>query len=329
MSPIPKAVLYYSRSSIWSAVVLLTLEEKGYGSDEVDLKPVDLARGENYDPSFLRINPKATVPALVVPLQKTLSEDVESRYKAITSTKDIVEFLDKSRSARSATHTTSTAPALTLAPATVSFAAITSSIINLLHSEAADPNRLFYFSARDDESLRARAPVLLHYARGKQQALETYLSRAQSGEITVSEKVKALWAERKAAADALVQVLTDAEKSAGELDAAGQKKRDEYFQISRGSWEGAVKDALNALESEIVGPLVLGDQLSIADVHLEAWLTRALAIAGATAADSGEVAVKRLQEYTGAEGHYGKLVGYWERIKERSSWKKVYGNGLF
>lgn len=62
-----------------------------------------LGKGENFDPTFLRLNPKgmsqvlcvdrqynpftATVPTLVVPLQKTLSEDVDSRYRAITDTK--------------------------------------------------------------------------------------------------------------------------------------------------------------------------------------------------------------------------------------------------
>lgn len=63
-----------------------------------------LAKGENFSPSFLRINPKGTihittplaisdsrissgtVPTLVVPLQNTLAPDMESRYKAITDT---------------------------------------------------------------------------------------------------------------------------------------------------------------------------------------------------------------------------------------------------
>jgi glutathione S-transferase len=44
-------------------------------------------KGENFDPTYLRLNPKATVPTLVVPLEKTLSGDVTSRFKAITETK--------------------------------------------------------------------------------------------------------------------------------------------------------------------------------------------------------------------------------------------------
>jgi hypothetical protein len=95
-------------------------EEKGYGKDELNLKPVDLcvssssverhslthplAKGENFSPSFLRLNAKGsicittplaisyqhassgTVPTLIVPLANTLAPDMESRYKAITDT---------------------------------------------------------------------------------------------------------------------------------------------------------------------------------------------------------------------------------------------------
>ncbi|KII86472.1 hypothetical protein PLICRDRAFT_700516, partial [Plicaturopsis crispa FD-325 SS-3] len=57
-STIPKAVLYYSPQSVWSAAALLALAEKGYGHDEVDLKIVDLAKGENFAPSFLRLSAK-------------------------------------------------------------------------------------------------------------------------------------------------------------------------------------------------------------------------------------------------------------------------------
>ncbi|TFY62911.1 hypothetical protein EVJ58_g3551 [Rhodofomes roseus] len=85
--PVPKAALYYFPTSVWCAPPLLALEEKGYGADELDLKLVDISKGENYAPSYLRLNPQATVPTLVVPLQKTLAADMESRYKAIQDSK--------------------------------------------------------------------------------------------------------------------------------------------------------------------------------------------------------------------------------------------------
>ena len=75
-----------------------------------DLVSFAPAKGENFDPSYLRINANgelrsylhrvtslnltqslcpstATVPTLVVPLSTTLEPEVESRYRAIKDTK--------------------------------------------------------------------------------------------------------------------------------------------------------------------------------------------------------------------------------------------------
>jgi hypothetical protein len=96
MSNIPKAALYYSPISVWSAVTRLALEEKGYGDDEIDLRVVDIEKGENYDPTFLRLNATASVPALVVPYENSLTEDVAShRYKSLADVK--VAFINLER----------------------------------------------------------------------------------------------------------------------------------------------------------------------------------------------------------------------------------------
>ncbi len=47
--------------------------------------------------------------------------------------------------------------------------------------------------------------------------------------------------------------------------------------------------------------------------------------------DDGSAAVARLQRHVGTEfklGQKGRLSEYWEAMKERSSWKKVYAEGL-
>ncbi|TFK77122.1 hypothetical protein BDN72DRAFT_953597 [Pluteus cervinus] len=331
MSTVPKAILYHSPESVWSAVVLLTLEEKGYASDEVDLKVVDLGRGENLDPAFLRINPKATVPTLVVPLEKTLSQEVESRYKAITSTKDIVEFLDRSRSTRSRTHTTSTAPAPSLTPATISFSAKSNLVIDtLLHGDAGDPNRLTMFSIRDEDSLKKLASTYGSKVVGRQEALGKYLQKAESGELVVSEKVKTLWREKKAGTDILVDVYAKADIPITDLPVEDQVKRQKYLQGSSDMWQVGLKEVLTQLEKEIIGPYVLGDQVSLADLHLAGWLGRVLWVVQARAEDDGKTAVNKLRKAAGLE-ELGecKLAAFWDAVKERASWKKVYGAGLY
>jgi hypothetical protein len=251
-------------------------EEKGYGDDELSLKVVDLGKGENFDPTYLRLNPKATVPTLVVPLQNTLSEDVDSRFKAITETKvnlcfshqamilmhmskqAIVEFLDKSRSAVSRTHTTSFAPAPSLAPATIAINTTCETIIGDLHSEEGNPNNLRYLNARDERSLCNLAKETIPLLAGKQKALVHHISNAENNKIHVSQKVIKFWGEKKAAVELWLDVLLDASQPDTELDANAKAKRLEFFNVAQVAWETALSNTLTKLSKEIIGPYALG-----------------------------------------------------------------------
>ncbi|KAK7468874.1 hypothetical protein VKT23_003373 [Stygiomarasmius scandens] len=336
----PKAVLYYYPLSVWSSAALLTLEEKGYGDNDVDLKIVDLSKGENYDPAFLRLNSKATVPTLVVPLQKTLSEEVESRYKAITETKAIIEFLDKSRSPLSRTNTTSDAPAPTLTPATIAFLATSKTIVDdILHSEAADPNNLTYVNARDDASLRLLAESLVPYFKGRQEALSGFLA---DPEIRVTDKVKNFWKSKKDALEALLTVYQKADTPGGELSDDDKTRRKEFFETAKSTWEVGLSKLLLKLNTEIIGPYSLGEQYSIADPHLAAWLTRVVLLAGGSPEEDGNTVIGKLESHVGnglsipkttktvgeETVSRSKLAEFWDAVKQRDSWQKVYSNGL-
>ncbi|KAF8168124.1 hypothetical protein B0H34DRAFT_47293 [Crassisporium funariophilum] len=349
MAAVPKAVLYYYPASVWSAVARFAFEEKGYGQDEFDLRIVDLSKGENYDPTFLRLNSKATVPTLLVPYEDSLSEDSQGRYKALTETAAIVEFLDKSRSANSRTQTTSAAPAPALTPATIAATTTCKIIIDeILHSEQADPNILRYKNARDDASLRKLAEEVLPNMKQKQQALNGYLSQADSGSIRVSEKVKALWKEKLEAINLILAVLVDAAKPELQLDEKAKEDRSAFFKTARQAWETNLKLVLTQLSKEMVGPYTLGDQYSIADLHLAGWLARVVKLAGGTVDEDGSTVVKKVEEYIGdgfkvprdfqteqvrrenaKEEKQAKLSAFWDAIRERPSWRKVYVDGLY
>lgn len=100
--------------------------------------------------------------------------------------------------------------------------------------------------------------------------------------------------------------------------------------------------------------LSVGDQLSIADLHLAAWIARIAFLSGATQHDDGNTITAKIEAHVGggftlskefsvaearrragipANGaesteRQSKIAAFWDTVKERPSWKKVYGEGL-
>jgi hypothetical protein len=203
----------------------------------------------------------------VVPFETTLSNDIESRYKALTSTavcasyreflicsapkleQAIVDFLDKSRSVLSRTNTTSKAPAPSLAPATIAFASASKGFVELLHSEQCDPTQLMYYNAYDQVSLRTLSAQLLPTLSEKQRTLTKLISDRQNGLVQVSEKVAAFWQRKLDEYQSLLKVFEGNEKAAVE----------EYLGTSAKRWGTELKSAILELSKDFTGPFVFGD----------------------------------------------------------------------
>jgi hypothetical protein len=88
----------------------------------------------------------------------------------------------------------------------------------------------------------------------------------------------------------------------------------------------------------------LGDQFSIADLHLAGWLSGVVCLCGGNVNDDGATIVKMLEDYIGgvklardfvvepARGKgekQSKLGAFWDVMRERPSWKKIYEDGLY
>lgn len=271
----------------------------------------------------------------------------------------ILEFLDKSRSVNSRTHTTSAAPAPTLTPATIAATMTCKIIVNdILHSEVANPNKLAFLNARDDASLIRLSKQLLYFFSQRGEALTKYLHEAETQTIRVSDKVRALWREKLDDIKVTLAVLSDAEKSEAQLDEQSKANRVAFFQAARQAWEINLKEVLTQLSKEMIGPFALGmsvrsilrfplisgdyispgDQFSIADLHLAAWLTRVVSLVGGTKDDTGETIVVKLEGYIGGgfqiprgfvSEQQTKIGAFWDAVRERPGWKKVYYNGLY
>ncbi|KAF7306906.1 Glycosyltransferase family 31 protein [Mycena indigotica] len=321
MTSLPKAVLYYSESNCWSDATMIALAEKGYTSDELDKKIVDISKGENLILPYLRINIKGTVPTLVVPFQDSLSGDVESRYKALSDPKAIIDFLDEARGSVSRTRTTSTAPAPALRPATVAYSAVTTALREILHSEEVSPDRLALLNARDEESLKTLAITKEPILKGIQQTLVQCLADADAGTIQASEKVKSFWRQKLSDTEELLQVLQAADKETESLNETARKEREEFLQKAKTIWQVTVKETCVKVNQDIIGPYVLGDQFSVADISLGSWLRMMVQLAGATATDDD--GVQKLEAYIGGGLSLDKLTVFWAQVKERASWKTL------
>ncbi|KAG8994712.1 hypothetical protein FRB94_009690 [Tulasnella sp. JGI-2019a] len=250
--PLPKAALYANHIEIWSSAVALTLEEKGYSNDEVDRREVSLMSGENFNPAYLKINPSGEVPTLVVPLDRYIAADIETKYRPLHDVSKILEFLDKSRTAFSKSHTTSHTPAPTLAPATIDALAKSNVIIKLVHSEALDPEFL-YLSARTPEELAHKAKGEQHtYLKNRFATLKAAFSPA-STTATQEALPPALGVRAKAALEIKENVYDGYLKVYDAAAAGGEPapQTDTFLKLGRKAWEVDVKAALELLEKEI------------------------------------------------------------------------------
>lgn len=127
------------------------------------------------------VNPKGTVPALVVPYAHTVDEGISTKFKALCSTEEICDFLDRSTT-KSAQFS---APALS--PATIQNADLQKEIIARVHGDEVDPNALLLVW-RDEAERKAKAGGLpATFLRGRQEALERYAREVSSNDAKLSE----------------------------------------------------------------------------------------------------------------------------------------------
>ncbi|TCD63994.1 hypothetical protein EIP91_004696 [Steccherinum ochraceum] len=137
-----KPIFYTFGLSIWSAVPELAIVELGYQSDAFEEKVINLVEGENFNPSFLKINPNATLPTLV------------ADGKSYTNTADVTRYL------------------IDHAPKKVALGK--PALITRVHEDSIDPN-FPLFAARDEETRKANASgFAFTFANNRQNALLKY-----------------------------------------------------------------------------------------------------------------------------------------------------------
>ncbi|KAL7409646.1 hypothetical protein BDY24DRAFT_402531 [Mrakia frigida] len=325
---VPKAILYWNPSSVWSTVPRLALLEKGYNESDVILKEVDISKGDNFSPSYLRINQHGTIPTLVVPVLETTSDDMETRYRSFKDTMSILTFLDSSRTSASNSHASPSSqarPAPTLSPATMEGKTLSDALTLSVHLSSADPNFLLLSARTSHELVLKEAGFPGRWIKMRQEALLRFtdlLEEGSQGRIFLQKKLDAN------------SILFDIYYSPSGPETEARRKV--FFAASQKAWSVGVVEVLKTLEEEMVGVYALGDQVSLADLHLIAWLARVVFLSQGGPTSAGLDALERQIAGHGAGGPTDqaslkvgpKVKAFWNSWIGRDSFKSVYVNGL-
>ncbi|TNY21947.1 hypothetical protein DMC30DRAFT_415593 [Rhodotorula diobovata] len=298
----PKAVMYWFPGSVWASVPRLVAVEKGLTDNELERRIVDLGKGENFSPAYLRLNPAGTVPCLVVPYEHTLDDGVKTKFKALCNTKDVVQFLDTSTNS-------SSFAAPSLSPATIEGSSTSKELIEHIHQDSIDPNTLLLVWRNEDERKAKAGGLPGGFLRGRQDALERYAKEAGDSD----PKLKAFY-DKKIQENGGLLALLEGKGDSSDIQAK-----------AKALWANVGK-TVELLESKLQPGAVylLGDQISLADLHCGAWLARVLACAGATSITDTEAALKQLE--ANLDVKVGPKFAAWaQSLFERDSFKEVYG----
>lgn len=124
------------------------------------------------------------------------------------------------------------------------------------------------FGLRDEESLKKQGPIHHAIIKGRYDTACRWLERSVGGEVAVTEKIKALWAQKKVEVAGLIEVLGKAEIPSAELNEEDAANRQNYLAASKEAWEVGLKEVLIRLEKEVMGPFVLGKRHSLYACHI-------------------------------------------------------------
>ncbi|KAI9487196.1 MAG: hypothetical protein EXX96DRAFT_552183 [Benjaminiella poitrasii] len=145
----PQLTLYTFKLSLWAGAPRLAINELDIPN--VKMVEVDLSKAENFSPSYLKINPNHTVPALEI--------DKEGKKEYLDDTKSVIEYLDR------------------LTGNTLSLPEKKSEIDSFLEEmhDKADVGNPLFFTSGNAEELEAKKKDIIPFLEGRIKGWESYL----------------------------------------------------------------------------------------------------------------------------------------------------------
>ncbi|KIR67179.1 hypothetical protein I312_102515 [Cryptococcus bacillisporus CA1280] len=279
-----KIQLYEFEGSVWSNVPKLALEEGGLKKDK-DVKwiSVNLPEGENFEPSYLKINPAGTVPTLVV------GNDT---------------FTDS---------TSAVAEIVKIAPQKLKSKGVPSggSIIEEIHSAAIDPNTTLLIATDDEDRKTKINGIPKGFLAGRQKTLDKLVKNPP-------EEFKEFLIKKQADNKQLLEffIAEPDEQTRKAHYAQGQQLWNSVGNALRGF-------ITEALTKNNQGPYVGGNEPSETDFHLITWLARTITNAGVEPGTNVDEAIKKLQAKTGGAAFDDSIKLYWKSWNARESFKTL------
>ncbi|KAI1391062.1 uncharacterized protein F4822DRAFT_426916 [Hypoxylon trugodes] len=278
-----KFILYSFVGSQWANVAHLGLAEKGFKSDDYEVKEVDLVKAENFNHEYLKINPNGTIPSLTSPsLERPLIEST-----------DILRFLDETRGT-------------SLVPSDPKAKEVAQKIIDLVHSNDLTTN-LILLQAHDHEEMNAkRSSMWNDFVRARQAKLE---------EGKTAHPNHPFYGPKSEENGALYRLYTSA--SEDELQRFYETTHDMYRKFATG---------LDKLDTLLVLPYAVGDQVTEADFHIVPWLSHALWGAGTEPSDVQNFGTLEALIQKTMPGFEVKprIKEWWSNISKTRAFKEVY-----
>ena len=290
--------------------------------------------GDNFHPSYLGINPTGTVPVLLVPNADSIKPDRAPEYTRITDTKNIVHFLSKKKK---------TIPSLIPLPHLVKKS---NELIDKLYSGELDTNFLM-LSATNPSELDINSSRSESYLISRQTAFDRYrhqcpLDRKQwfENKSQINLDILNVYRYRFQVNDyynnskSSSSNTTDVNYLNNDINILDQQsqtvlpflsddyilsRRKDFFLASISAWHH-LKSFIKSLDSLIEGPWILGNDLSMVDLHLIAFLVRVISDLNGTIDDNGILKLTNVLNIP----LNPKLDIFWKNWIIRSSFKFVY-----
>ncbi|KEZ40184.1 hypothetical protein SAPIO_CDS9238 [Scedosporium apiospermum] len=282
----PQFTLYTDSASQWAYVAHLAIDEKGYAPSEYEAKQVGLLDGENFSPSYVKINPNGTIPSLTsASLEKPLIESA-----------DIAKYVDANRPSGPS-----------LFPTDPAQLAKVEELIAHVHQDKLSTNLVLLQACDAQEWEAKKASVVKDFLGNRQEKLVKY--GAANPDVP-------LYAMRTPMNGHIHGLYTASEIG---------PEHEQFFKATEKGYKDYAA-GLKELDSMLVLPFAAGDQVTAADLHIVPWLAHAMWAAGGKGVGEFEPLRTLIRKSAPNFDFGEKTKIWWANISARESFKKNYPN---